>query len=164
MEMQQTHYYTTGTATATNGKTKVYLLLCVYDIIVASKSEAELKVVKTALKKELDMKDLVELHYILGIKIERTNDGMIVGQSTYLRNLLKRFNMEVCKPTKTPMEVKSRKETDLIECIIESKPYRELIGCLMYVMLNMRPNLSAAVNYYSRFQSTSAVYRFQESL
>jgi hypothetical protein len=121
-------------------------------------------VVKTALKKELDMKDLGELHYILEIKIERTNDGMIVSQLTYLRNLLKRFNMEVCKPTKTPMEVKQRKETDFIECIIESKPYWELIGCLMYVMLNMRPDKSAAVNYYSCFQSTSAVYRFQESL
>lgn len=34
-----------------------------------------------------------------------------------------------------------------------SQLYRELIGCLMYVTLTTRPNLSAAVNYFSQFQS-----------
>jgi len=31
------------------------------------------------------------------------------------------------------------------------RPYRELVGCLMYVMLNTRPDISAAVNYFSRY-------------
>lgn len=33
------------------------------------------------------------------------------------------------------------------------QPYRELIGCLMYGMLAGRPDLSASVGYFSRFQS-----------
>jgi len=35
-----------------------------------------------------------------------------------------------------------------------NKPYRELIGCLMYIMIQTRPDLSIAVNLlFSRYQS-----------
>lgn len=34
----------------------------------------------------------------------------------------------------------------------EKKPYREPIGCLMYLMLGTRPDISVSVNYHSRFQ------------
>ncbi|KMQ82162.1 retrovirus-related gag-pol polyprotein [Lasius niger] len=73
-----------------------------------------------------------------------------------MKNLLTRFNMDECKASKTPMEVASWKEQDNKEnliCIIEKKPYRELVGCLMYLMLTTRPDLSPSVNYLSRFQS-----------
>lgn len=62
--------------------------------------------------------------------------------------------MEDCRGTTTPMEVKSTgPNTDSKRSITEIKPYRKLIGCLMYVMFNTRPDLSASVNYYSRFQN-----------
>lgn len=32
-------------------------------------------------------------------------------------------------------------------------PYRELIGCLTYAMITTRPDICAATNYFSRFQS-----------
>jgi hypothetical protein len=61
--------------------------------------------------------------------------------------------MESCKPVKTPFEVKPCREVENgQDCIVELKPYRELIGCLMYVMLTTRPDLNAAVNFFSRFQ------------
>lgn len=36
---------------------------------------------------------------------------------------------------------------------IENKPYRELIVCLMYIMLCIRPDISAALNFHSRYQN-----------
>lgn len=33
------------------------------------------------------------------------------------------------------------------------QPYRELIGCLTYLTLSSRPDISAAVSYFSKFQS-----------
>lgn len=140
-----------------NGNTNTYLLLYVDDIILASNSESALRIIKVALNKEFNMKDLGELRCFLGIKIDRTKDGLILNQTTYLKNILKRFNMEDCKGSKTPMEVKPCLEVDSSECIIELKPYRELIGCFLYVMLNTRPDLSAAVNYFSRFQSNATM-------
>jgi len=90
-----------------------------------------------------------ESQSFLGIEITRKKGEMYLSQSSYLRSLLKRFKMEDCNPVKTPMKVKlkikSEKRTD--------KPCRELIGCLMYVMTATRPDLSAAVNYLSRYQT-----------
>jgi len=48
------------------------------------------------------------------------------------------------------------------ETIIESKPYRELVGCrLMYLMLTTRPDLSTVVNFYSRFQSNAKLIHWK---
>ncbi|XP_055633178.1 uncharacterized protein LOC129773576 [Toxorhynchites rutilus septentrionalis] len=60
--------------------------------------------------------------------------------------------MKQCKSVSTPMEaglqlLKSEAEKKL------NKSYRELIGCLTYLMVTSRPDISAAVNYFSQFQS-----------
>ena len=58
--------------------------------------------------------------------------------------------MKDCKIVSTPLETKldynalnSEKKYDA--------PCRNLIGCLMYVMVCTRPNLSAAVNILNRY-------------
>jgi hypothetical protein len=74
----------------------------------------------------------------------------------FKKKLLARFQMESCKAVKTPLEVKPCREVENgQDCIVELKPYRELIGCLMYVMLTTRPDLSAEVNFFSRFQANA---------
>ena len=99
------------------------------------------------------MKDLGDLRCFLGIKIDRDEDGMFLSQAVYLKNPLARFKMKGCNPIKTLMQVNPFNDgEDSIESTIEVKPYRELTGCLMFIMLNTRPDLSAAVNCYSRFQ------------
>jgi len=60
------------------------------------------------------------------------------------------------KPVKSPMEARVNiKDNEESSCIIETKPHRELVGCLMYLMLYTRPDIiiSSAINYYSRFQN-----------
>jgi len=52
------------------------------------------------------------------------------------------------------MEIKPPENVDA-EVIDKTKPYRELVGCLMYLMLTTRPDLSTAVNHFSRFQSNA---------
>lgn len=60
--------------------------------------------------------------------------------------------MTECKAIATPIEKglhltsESSKETANVR-------YRELIGCLTYATLTTRPDLCAATNYFSRFQS-----------
>ncbi|VVC46262.1 Hypothetical protein CINCED_3A000461 [Cinara cedri] len=57
--------------------------------------------------------------------------------------------MNKCKPILTPMEKKLKFE----EKRTTMKPYHELVGCLMYVMIQTRPDLNTAINYFSRHQS-----------
>jgi hypothetical protein len=63
------------------------------------------------------------------------------------------WTLEECKPVKTPMVLKPANETEKKDKDVPEKPYRELVGSLMFLMLNTRPDISTAVNYYSRFQS-----------
>ena len=139
----------------TDNDVLIYFLLYVDDIIIATNDLKKFLKIKKELAEEFKMKDLGKLHSYLGLKIDIRDDGIFLSQPVYLKNLLERFNMQDSKPAKTPMEVSSLNEEHSGECITKIKPYRELIGCLRYVMLNTRPDLSAAVNYYSRFQENA---------
>ncbi|KAJ8876520.1 hypothetical protein PR048_020965 [Dryococelus australis] len=59
--------------------------------------------------------------------------------------------MENCKPVQTPLELQPNYDVTK-ECIY-AKPYRELIGSLMYVCLTTKPDICVAVNFYSQFQT-----------
>jgi transposase InsO family protein len=135
----------------------IYLILYVDDIILISKYRAEIELIKQKLSSKFEMKDMNEVTKFLGIKIERNIEKGIleISQTQYLMNVLKRFGMENCKPASTPMEPNLRL-TRCSESEMTNQPYKELIGCLMYVMLTSRPDLCAAVNYFSRFQSCAS--------
>jgi len=104
---------------------------------------------RRTLKEEFKLTDQGEAKSFLDIKIERTKETMKISQTHYLEKLLKKFSMEDCKPISTTMETKLNTENGEAT----NKPYRELIGCLMYVMIQTRPDLSVAVNLISRYQS-----------
>lgn len=131
---------------------KTYLLLYVDDIIISGDNQEKVIEIKKKLMNKFRMKDLGGIHSFLGVNIYRTEYEIRLSQSNYLQKLLKRFGMEDCRPAKTPMELKPDLHEDA-ETVDTSKSYRELVGCLMYVMLTTRPDLSVAINYYSRYQT-----------
>lgn len=136
-------------------QTVVYLLIYVDDIILASNDPGKIMELKAKLTEMFDMSDIGEVTQFLGINIRQTQEGMYLNQKNYLLNLLEKFGMSNCKACKTPMETTAiRNETKDDDDTSEAKnrPIRELVGCLMYVMLGTHPDLSIAVNYCSRFQ------------
>ncbi|CAB0004503.1 unnamed protein product, partial [Nesidiocoris tenuis] len=60
--------------------------------------------------------------------------------------------MENCKPIGSPMDPKT-KLTPSEEKSQENLPYQNLIGCLMYLSVATRPDISFAVSYLSQFNS-----------
>lgn len=131
---------------------KVFLLLYVDDILIAGVREKDVNYLKTKLREKFPIKDLGEPEKFLGISVFRKQNGaLFLSQSAYLRNLLVKFNMLDCNSVATPMETHPQFMTQGNGEI--DKPYRELIGCLMYAMLGTRPDLSFAVNYFSRYQN-----------
>jgi histone deacetylase 1/2 len=55
------------------------------------------------LKKEFALKDLVNLHYFLGIELNRNKEGIVLSQSKYARDILSRVGLSKCKPSSTPL-------------------------------------------------------------
>lgn len=133
----------------------VILIIYVDDMLIACHSVDVLVKVKEKLGKEFEMTDLKEVSTFLGLTIERNKkDGDLkIGQKLYLKNLLNRFGMKDCKPVQTPLAVGLRLEKCTDTEKFTQHPYRELVGCLMYVTVTSRPDLCMAVNYFSGFQS-----------
>jgi hypothetical protein len=68
--------------------------------------------------------------------------------------------MEKCKSTNTPIEI-SPSENLESKSIIGVKPYRELVGSLLYAELITRPEICTAVNFYGRFQNNASEIRWK---
>jgi hypothetical protein len=50
------------------------------------------------------MTDLGFLHYFLGLQVLQTNERIFLSQSKYACDLLRRFHMDTCKPTSSPLQ------------------------------------------------------------
>lgn len=60
---------------------------------------------KKILKKHFEMKDMALADVILGIKISRTSDGIILSQSHDIEIVLKKFNAFNRPLAKTPVDL-----------------------------------------------------------
>ncbi|GJU83627.1 retrovirus-related pol polyprotein from transposon TNT 1-94 [Tanacetum coccineum] len=111
----------------------IYLLLYVYDMLIACKSKVEIGSTKSLFKKEFDMKELGEAKKILGMKIVRDQSRKILRVSQSGLSL---------------------KDCPVKDCDVErmSKvPYANAVRSLMYLMVCMRPDIAYAVSIVSRY-------------
>lgn len=133
---------------------RCYILLNVDDLLIICDDLQMVKAIKSLLAKEFEMTDIGTAYTFLGIHIQhdRENGTIQLSQEQYLKNVIRKFGMNEAKPISTPIEKGLHLPMDKS---IESAnvPYRELIGCLTYATLTTRPDLCAATNYFSRFQS-----------
>jgi len=124
------------------------MLIYVDDIIVTSSSQDAVKVLLQALKKDFALKDLGDLHYFLGIEVERKSSGdLLLTQRRYAQDILSRVRMLNCKPVATPMALAEKMiqgDGDLLGPE-DSTRYRSVVGALQYITLT-RPDLAFAVN------------------
>lgn len=122
---------------------KLYLLLYVDDIIIGGNNKLKLFQLKDASMQEFPITNLKKLQNFFGMKIKKRTDSMFLSQRTYMERFLERFNMSECKPIGISTEAQVNQD--------ETKPYRELIECLMFFMLNTRSDINVSVNYFSKF-------------
>jgi Reverse transcriptase (RNA-dependent DNA polymerase) len=87
----------------------MFLVLYVDDLLLATNDMNMLRETKEFIYIFFEMKDLGESSYVLGLKIHRDCSRSILGfsQQVYIDKVLKRYDMEQCKPEDTPM-VKGR--------------------------------------------------------
>lgn len=131
-------------------KFKTFVILYVDDFIVASSCSEDLTSLVTALGKRFDIKRLGKLHFFLGIQFTRLHDQKIIqlSQVQYVKKILKRFAMSDCKQVATPQATSKIVDSSSLE---HSKfPYREAVGCLMYLMVVSRPDICYTVGVLSR--------------
>lgn len=152
------YYYSTGSK-------RIFLAVYVDDLLIVCATETQRDFVKKLLMAKFNMKDLGEAHYILGIQLERENDGSItLSQSTYLCNALEQFGMSDCKPLSTPTcggDIAVAKLAQKDEFMADPSLYRQAVGKLNYAAVSTRPDLAFAVSLASRFMASPTNQHWQ---
>jgi hypothetical protein len=130
------------------------LLIEVYvdDIIFGSDDDRLSQKFAKDMQNEFEMSLLGELSFFLGLQIRQSNQGIFISQTKYIREMLKRFGMEDCKPVITPMQTSCKLSKDDDSKSTDQRQYRSMIGSLLYVTTS-RPDVMQAVGQVARFQA-----------
>jgi len=131
---------------------KFFIVVYVDDLILVCNDQNKLLQIKEELSQKFEMKDLEELHFFLGMDVERNRDEQLlrINQIKYLKEILKPFGMEE-RAIGVPLDPKVKLQRNA-NGNDESKifPYQQVVGSLMYAMLCTRPNLAYPMSVLSQ--------------
>ena len=84
-----------------------YVIVCLYvdDMLIIGSNNNIIKAIKRMLTSEFDMKDLGVIDVILGMKISRKSDGLVLSQSHYIKKVLEKFKKYDDNPVRTLVDV-----------------------------------------------------------
>ncbi len=113
---------------------KFFIIVYVDDLIWVYNNKDNLLQVKEELSRKFEMKDLSNLHFFLGIEVERDCAHLLyINQIGYVKEILKRFRMEHYKAIKMPLDpnTKFKKNVNKDDEMVKV-PYQKVVGSLMY--------------------------------
>jgi uncharacterized membrane protein YciS (DUF1049 family) len=87
----------------TEGNDLLIVLVYVDDIIFGCNNDSLVQWFASSMESEFEMSMIGELSFFLGLQITQKFEGIFLSQEKYLREMLKRFQMEDSKPVGTPM-------------------------------------------------------------
>ena len=107
------------------------------------------------------MDDRGDLEWFLGMRILKTEEGIALDQEKYTQNILEQFNMQDCKPSKTPAKNNIKLEVAQEDSVrLDSHEFRSLVGSLLYLAKETRPDIMWITNVLSRFMNDLTVEHF----
>ena len=143
--------------------TKLLILLYVDDILLTAPSLQIVEAMKNKLKSHYQMSDLGPAKRYLGIEIVRHEDYIAIHPQSFIRDLLKKNQMEHCKGVSTPLDKNAclsrlrqsnsssdYSSTNLAPSIAD---YQSLVGSLQWLMMATRPDLAYTASTLGQFNS-----------
>ncbi|CAM8997411.1 unnamed protein product [Rhodiola kirilowii] len=93
-----------------------------------------------------------ELSYFLGLQVKQKMDGIFISQSKYVRNLIKKFDLEKVAHKRTPATTHVKITKDEASTSVDQTLYRSMIESLLYLTAS-RPDIVHAVGVCARYQA-----------
>jgi hypothetical protein len=140
------------------GKVVCLIALYVDDLLIAACDEGTLTSVKALLQRRYRMVDQGLLSWYLGMAITYdVEQGTVqIGQRSYIDTILERFDLSGCSgkvnPMKMPVPTADEEPEDgsAEQRGAAQFDYRGAIGCLLYVSVCTRPDISVAISKLAR--------------
>ncbi|KAJ9558311.1 hypothetical protein OSB04_012925 [Centaurea solstitialis] len=136
----------------TEGDDILLVQIYVDDIIFGSTNSDMCTWFSDLMTTRFEMSMLRELSFFLGLQVIQKPDGILINQSKYIGDLLKRFHMDTSSVAKTPMASGTLIGADPKGKPVDQKTYRAIIGSLLYLTAS-RPDIMFATCFCARFQA-----------
>jgi hypothetical protein len=135
----------------TKGNDFIIMLVYVDDMIFGNNNVSLVKWFSSSMQYEFEISMIGELPFFLGLQITQRSKGIFLSQEKYLREMLKRFQMEDSKPMITPMVIgcKLRKNDDSPD--VDKISYRSMIENLLHITTS-RPDIMHYIGMVGRHQ------------
>lgn len=115
----------------------------------------------TRMKSEFKVNDMGQLHWLLGIRIDFTNEGIRLSQEAYVDKILKKFEMADCHPVSTPLDANQRLRAPTTgEPRTEATRYQRIIGSINYLVTATRPDLAYTIAHLSQYSKDPSAIHF----
>ena len=128
----------------------IFVLIYVDDIIVTGTHPSFILKLISYLKRDFAMKDLGPLHYFLGIKVSRDDQGVHLSQAKYIADVLHKAKMAGAKPCSTPLSSSTKLSQFHGDPLNDITTYRQIVVSLQYCVLT-RPEIVFTVNQLCQF-------------
>ena len=122
------------------------------DIIFGATNVSLCEEFAKSMHSEFEMSMMGELNFFLGLQIKQLKEGTFINQAKYIRDLLKKFNLEEVKAKNTPMGSSIKLDMDEKGKSVDQTKYRGMIGSLLYLAAS-RPDIMYSVCLCARFQA-----------
>jgi hypothetical protein len=130
------------------GDKECYILIHVDDIIIASTDETFQKQLMEEVGKNFKIKCLGNISYYLGIEVSKDGSDYYISQASYIDKIINESNLTEAKSSSYPVD-KGYYKLNGRE-LESNEQYRKLIGMLLYLSTNTRPDISASVSILSQ--------------
>ena len=129
-------------------------IICLYvdDLLVTGNSLENLSKFKELMMKEFEMSGLGKLSYFLGMEFQMLEQGMVLHQRKYVKEILKILRMDDLNPPSTPVEPNVKLEKNIEEDKVDATLFKQIVESIRYVC-NSRPDIGFVVGLVSRYMS-----------
>jgi hypothetical protein len=122
------------------------------DGILSASSRKHLQEVLDLLTSKFKVKIDFEFKTYLKLNMSKIGNFVYLDQASYITEVATKFKVINAAPVSTPMEVGFQaKSQDYDKPLPSSTPYRELMGCLLYISRQTRPDVLYPVNLLCQF-------------
>lgn len=119
------------------------MVVYVDDLVVTGSNLEMILEFKRGMATRLEMSDLGQLSYYLGIEVSQLRGSIVLSQERYA-------GMKGCNVVHIPMDTGLKLPKAEDEQDVDEKDYRRNIGCLRY-LIHTRPDLAYSVRVLSRY-------------
>nr|XP_016480192.1 PREDICTED: uncharacterized mitochondrial protein AtMg00810-like [Nicotiana tabacum] len=95
---------------------------------------------------EFEMSIIEELNFFLGLQVKQSIKGTCISQQKYIKELLKRFDMEASKVIDTPISTATKLDMNDSGSPINQTMYQGITGSLLYLTAS-RPDIMFSDNF-----------------